>query len=384
MGQSLECFWVALRLGLTSFGGPVAHLGFFQKEYVERRAWVSDATFRELLALSQLLPGPSSSQLGAAIGKERAGWAGLIAAWAGFTLPSALVMGLLGIYWRDFPENWLRSAGAGLAAVTLAVVGNATLQLGRTLCPCGVTRGVAVFSLVGMLLWSDPLMQMGVLVMGGVLGVMFLEGEGSTNTSEGVDNRVGPWWCCVVFLLLLGGSFFPFEHGFVQLMAVIYRAGALVFGGGHVVMPLLEAGVVEGGLLTPDTFSAGYGMTQAIPGPLFTFASFLGGAGGGGMGAVLGTVIVFLPGLLLLAAVLPRRGYIQKQAWAESAVKGASAAVVGLLATVVLGLLREGGAGQLWQLVLAAVSFVVLWRGLFPVWALVLAVVAGSVLLGSF
>ncbi len=378
-----ECFFVALKLGLTSFGGPVAHLGFFQKEYVEKRKWISESVFHELLALCQLLPGPASSQLGAAIGRERGGWAGLIAAWLGFTLPSALVMGLLGVFWADFSGEWVSGAALGLGAVTLAVVTLATYQLGRTLCPSVSTAALAVVSALLMIVFPYPLMQIGVILLGGLFGARYLKGSSAGESGEASGSRGVGMVCGVIFLLLLGVSFFVIGGAFGELMAAIYQAGALVFGGGHVVMPLLETGVVETGLIHEETFLAGYGATQAVPGPVFTFGAFIGGAGGGWVGAVCGTIAIFLPGLLLLSAMLPQRAWLRKQAWAPGAVAGAGAAVVGLLAAVVFGLLKGSFSLTSWPLWVAVGCAIILYKKWVPVWALVLLVSGLGVILGN-
>lgn len=381
----LECFLVSLKLGLTSFGGPVAHLGYFREAYVERDKWLSEKRFAELLALTQFLPGPASSQLGAAIGYERAGWLGGLAAWLGFTLPSALLMiafaAGMGSIEGWFGSGWLH----GLKLAAIAVVAVALLGMRKGLCPRWPEMLLAVVALIVLsmlpIIWIQPL----VILVGGLLGVMaFHKEEAALMAGESVDeaNPVAGvaamrglviasllMLVMIVAPLLLGGG------KDAQATGGLLRAGALVFGGGHVVLPLLESSSVDTGLLAKDTFLAGYGAAQAVPGPLFTFAGFLGASmelfGNAWLGGAVGIIVIFLPGMVLLAGGLPVWDRLKHFAWARAGVRGANATVVGLLAAALLGMLTGGSVGGILDgagILLLALAIYFKW---LPVWLLV-------------
>ena len=329
----LEVFRVFLRLGLTSFGGPAAHLGYFHDEFVRRRQWLSESAYGEVVALCQLLPGPASSQVGLAIGYLRGQYPGAVAAWLAFTLPSAVLMTLfalgLGLWPGAAEGGWV----AGLKLFVVAVVAQAVWQMGRTLCPDRVRQGLAVMVAVILLVAGSAVMQLLALVVAGLAGLMLRvpPGERREALSLPVQGR-RPVFFLVLFALLLLASLLPAEAGTLSwLAAEMYRSGALVFGGGHVVLPWLEEGFVASGQVPADTFLAGYGAAQAVPGPLFSFSAFLGGTVGGVQGSILALVSVFLPGVLLVFAGLPLWQWLRHHDKARSALAGVSAGVVGLL-----------------------------------------------------
>lgn len=419
-----EVLRVAFRLGLTSFGGPIAHLGYFHREYVVRRRWLDEATFAELVALCQLLPGPASSQLGIAIGSRRAGLAGGLAAWLGFTLPSAFLLGALGL-----ASSSLDLAGAGwahgLKLVAVAVVALAVVTMARTLAPDGPRRALALAAALVVLLLPGALTQVGLIVAGAALGLALAtlrrrtaEREswvGATGVAPsqvvpssgtppgGVTPRVAVVALASVALLLIAlpvlaaaaaGSPVARPLGLVD---AFYRAGALVFGGGHVVLPLLESGVVAPGFVARDAFAAGYGAAQAVPGPLFTIASYLGavagsapgaapaglggatGVVGGIVGAVVATVAIFLPGALLVIGILPFWDRIRASARARAAFRGANVVVVGILGAALAGPVVGSAIRVPLDLALGALAVGLLATGRIPV----VAVVVGAALVGQ-
>lgn len=331
-------FLIFLRLGLTSFGGPAAHIGFFQEEFVRRRRWLTDGAYGELVALCQLLPGPASSQVGLAIGLLQGGYRGAAAAWLGFTLPSAVIMASFA-----FGLNWWPEAGesgwvAGLKLFVVAVVAHAVWQMGRSLCPDVTRVGLAIVAAAALLMAGSALVQVVVLIVAGFAGwrLALPVASAGNQGDNGLSWRRGQrfWaWFAGLFLTLLLVSMVPLAVGSQGwLAAEMYRAGALVFGGGHVVLPLLQESFVGSGHVPADTFLAGYGVTQAVPGPLFTFSAFLGAAEGRGLtGAALAVVAVFLPGALLVFAGLPLWQRLREQRAARAALAGVNAAVVGLL-----------------------------------------------------
>ena len=330
-------FLVFLRLGLTSFGGPVAHLGYFREEFVARRKWLADDVYADLVALCQFLPGPASSQVGMAIGLGRAGYAGALAAWIAFTLPSAvaLVVFAYGVTALGGATGsvWLH----GLKIAAVAVVAQAVLGMMRTLAPDRERASLAVAAAILALAVPGAWGQIGAIILGGFIGVTLLR-SGSTSITQAamplsVSRTAGLTALLIFFGLLIGLPILAAqttEQGFA-LVDSFYRAGSLVFGGGHVVLPLLQAEVVPPGWVTNDQFLAGYGAAQAVPGPLFTFAAYLGAIIGGWQIAVLCLIAVFLPSFLLVVGVLPFWEDLRRRAWAQSALRGINAAVVGLL-----------------------------------------------------
>jgi chromate transporter len=337
----VEVLRVFLRLGLTSFGGPIAHLGYFREEFVARRRWVDDGSFADLVALSQFLPGPASSQVGFALGLGRCGWAGGLAAWAGFTLPSALLLFLFARGAHLLSAPWATHVLHGLKLVAVAIVAQAVWGMARTLCP---DRQRATIALVGAAMVSagfTSLHQVLAILIGGIAGLFLCRHTSGrvTGTLSVRVPRAAGLACLVVFAALLlglriGAQVWPRSP--LALLEGFYRSGALVFGGGHVVLPLLQGAVVAPGWVSDDSFLAGYGAAQAVPGPLFTVAAYLGAIAMPSrsfLGAALALVGIFLPGLLVLAGTLPFWDVFRRKVWAQAAMQGINASVVGLLGT---------------------------------------------------
>ena len=375
-----EVFGAFLRLGLTAFGGPIAHIGYLRHEFVTRRGWLDEVRFARLLELCQFLPGPASSQLGFAIGLHRAGLRGALAAFAGFTLPSALLM--LAFAWLAPRLDAGPGAAAihGLKLVAVAVVAHGVLGMARTLLPDARHALVAVLAAALVLVVASPWMQLGVVAIGAVLGWLVL--RPSARPADATDNGVAPGGArlaALAFAALLAVAFLvPVSGGpsLVAIGAAFVRAGARVFGGGHVVLPLLEASMVAPGWLDADTFLAGYGAAQAVPGPMFTLSAYLGAQVGGPAGALVALIGIFLPGFLLLWAVLPSWDRVAAMPRARCSVAGVNAAVVGLLAAALVDPLWMQGVGDWRDAVIAAVGFTILLAGRAPLWTVAWCVLA--------
>jgi len=380
-----EVFRVFLRLGLTSFGGPVAHLGYFRAEFVARRAWLSERAYADLVALAQFLPGPASSQTGFGIGLMRAGYLGGLAAWAGFTLPSAL---LLLLFAWGAPALGASAAGAGLLhglkLVAVAIVAQAVLGMARSLCPDRARASIATVALILLLLWPGAAMQVAAIVAGGLVGLRVCRDDAQAPAEDlaiPVSHAAG-FAFLVAFTVLLAFAFLPAQGG-VALFDAFYRAGALVFGGGHVVLPLLRDAVVTPGWTADGSFLAGYGAAQAVPGPLFTFAAYLGAVaavGPGGIGgAALATVAIFLPGMLILLGALPFWHALRLRPAAQAAMRGVNAAVVGLLAAALYSPVWTGTVLTPADFAVTAAGFVLLvaWKAP-PLLVVALAAAAGT------
>lgn len=339
-GSCLEVFLIFLRLGLTSFGGPVAHLAYFRTEFVDRRRWLDDYAFSDLVALCQFLPGPASSQVGMAIGLRRAGWPGMVAAWLAFTLPTALA--LIGFALGLAHYGWLSGSAVihGLKVAAVAIVAQAVWGMGRSLCPDPTRAGLAVAAALITLVSPTAWGQVGAIFLGALVGGAVLHVPPRpilANRTQGVSRAAG-FTALALFLILLVGLPVWAELAGTPLAAQVagfYRAGALVFGGGHVVLPLLEATSVSGGMVSNADFLAGYGAAQAMPGPLFAFAAFLGalstGALSGWAGGLALLVVIFLPGALVLAAALPFWEGLRRRPGVRNMVAGVNASVVGIL-----------------------------------------------------
>ena len=336
MAAIAEIFWTFFRLGLIAFGGPLAHLGYYRRWFVEQRQWMSDGAYAQLVALGQMLPGPSSSQTGFAIGIHRAGLAGGLAAWVGFTLPSAVLMIGLGIGLQrveDLAESgWLN----GLKLAAIAVVAQALYGMARQLCPDPTRAIIAAAAALGASLIPGISGQLGVIMVGGLAAMLLLSPPASGPGDLRVPMRRRTALMALgLFVLGLGVIALPGSSE--SLWGVLYRSGALVFGGGHVVLPLLETGLVTPGLIDNDRFLAGYGAAQAVPGPIFTFGGYLGAqiAPGQAVAAgLLGVALIFAPGLLLMTALLPFWHSLSEWRRIQQALLGINAAVVGLLAAV--------------------------------------------------
>ncbi|WP_017569219.1 chromate efflux transporter [Nocardiopsis halotolerans] len=391
-GSTGEVFGAFLLLGLTSFGGPVAHLGYFRDAFVVRRGWLTESAYADLVALCQFLPGPASSQVGMAIGLRRAGYAGMVAAWTAFTLPSAvlLVAFALGVQavGAQPGAGWL----LGLKAAAVAVVAHAVVGMARSLASGKRQAAIAVAALVLVLLLPSALSQVAAILVGGALGLFWL--RATAPAPDGADEdgvpvgRATALVCLGVFAVLLAGM--PVlaaltAHPAAGLVDGFYRAGSLVFGGGHVVLPLLETEVVGSGAVDHESFLAGYGAAQAVPGPLFTFSAYLGAlmpvAGSSPLGAAIALVSIFLPSALLVVGALPFWERLRTAPRARSAVAGAGAAVVGILAAALYDPVFVQGVVSPGTMAVAAVAFVALavWR--LPAWAVVLASSAAGFLL---
>jgi chromate transporter len=379
-----EVLAVSTRLGLTSFGGPIAHLGYFRDEYVVRRRWLDEQTYADLVALCQFLPGPASSQVGIAIGVSRAGLAGGLAAWLGFTLPSALALVVFayGVRGVDADAGWLH----GLKVVAVAVVAQAVWSMARALCPDRERASIAIGAALVVVASAGAAGQVAAIVAGGLAGWWLLPIAGMPATPHArtaVSRRLAAaaWIAFFALLVLLPvlRTLTPSQP--LAVFDSFYRAGALVFGGGHVVLPLLQAEVVPPGWVTSEQFVAGYGAAQAVPGPLFTFAAYLGAVMGpwpnGWAGAALALVAVFLPSFLLVIGALPFWDALRAHARFQAALRGVNAAVVGLLLAAlyhpVWTSAIEGPAD--FALALAAFGLLALWKA--PPW-LVVAVTAAA------
>lgn len=384
-----EVFSVFFRLGLTSFGGPVAHLGYFHEEFVQRRRWMSEQDYADLVAVCQFLPGPASSQVGMAIGLRRAGYPGMAAAWLGFSLPSVVVMVAfaLGVAQAGDLSNagWL----LGLKAAAVAVVAQAVLGMAKTIVTDKLRAAVALGACIAALLMSHPLMQIAVIVAGILAGVLalwraqtrddapplYLPEQPATQTSSKALGGVALALFGVLLLALPGLARATHAPG-ATLFESFYRAGALVFGGGHVVLPLLEQATVPTGFVDHDTFLAGYGVAQAMPGPLFTFASYLGASATGVSwfwGATLATVAIFLPAALLVIGIMPFWDQLRSHPRAAGAVAGANVAVVGILAAALYNPVFIAGVSGPATMAVAATAFVALHSWKLPAWTVVIA-----------
>ena len=391
-GSLIEIFWVALRLGLTSFGGPIAHIGYFQDEYVQRRRWVDEETFADLVALSQAFPGAGSSKLGMAIGMARGGlWGGVIA-WLGFTLPSAVIMTVLGLSASRLTEDaagWIH----GLVVVAVPVVGLAVWKLWRQLAPDRFRSSIAVLSTLAVIAFPSSARTtiVIVIIIGGIVGWFFLRREAAAPRSYQLGSgRRAAVVSAVLFFGLL--ALLPVVRAVSGSSAVatadaFYGSGALVFGGGPVVLPLLESEVVGPGWVDEDTFIAGFGAAQAVPGPVFTFSSYLGASLGtepsGTWGALLALVAIFLPSFLIVVATLPTFGALRARPEVQAVLRGVNAAVVGILLAALYDPLWSSAilGPEDFGLALVALGLLAFWK--LPPWVVVIVTAAGGGLLAT-
>ncbi len=385
-----EVFRVFLRLGLTSFGGPIAHLGYFRAECVARLGWLSERAYADLVALCQFLPGPASSQVGMGIGLARAGLPGAFAAWAGFTLPSALAMILFALGIAAWGEVVPGGALHGLKVVAVAVVAQAVWGMARQLCPDPPRLALATVAAVAVLAWPSAWGQVGVILAGGLLGLALFRPQAQDSHAPlpiAVSPRLALAALVLFFGLLAGLPLLAEMTGShtLALADAFYRAGSLVFGGGHVVLPLLQAEVVPPGWIGDAAFLAGYGAAQAVPGPLFTFAAYLGAAmdpsPNGWLGGLICLLAVFAPSLLLVVGALPFWERLRHQPRAQAALLGVNAAVVGLLLAALYHPVWTSAVRGPADFGLGLAAFVALTAWKLPPWLVVLAcALAGAVL----
>ena len=386
--KSFEILLVALRLGLTSFGGPVAHLGYFRQEYVASRKWLDERTYADLVALCQFLPGPTSSQVGIAVGIGRAGLLGGVAAWLGFTLPSAAILILfaygVGEYGDFVDADWLR----GLKIVAVAVVALAVWEMAKTLAPDRQRATIAIATAVALLLWQSPFGYVVLIAASGIVGWFLLR---QTTESEGPPAGTAPFGrylavasLALFFVLLIGLPILrqAWQNDWLDIFDGFYRSGSMVFGGGHVVLPLLQSEVVTPGWVTNEEFIAGYGAAQAIPGPLFTFSAYLGTVMGEPPGdwtiGLFALGATFLPSFLILIGVLPFWDRLRSSANFRAALTGINAAVVGLLAAALYDPVWTTAINTPSDLALGITAFGLLAFWKWPPWLVVpLAALAG-------
>ncbi|MGY2895059.1 chromate efflux transporter [Deinococcus sp. UYEF24] len=391
LSRFLEVLLAFTRLGLTSFGGPVAHLGYFREEFVHRRRWLDEHTYADLVALCQFLPGPASSQVGMALGISRAGLWGALAAWLGFTLPSAILLVIFALGLTAVGDlgnvGWLH----GLKIVAVAVVAQAVLGMARTLTPDRPRAALALGSAIAALLLTNALAQVLIIAGAGLIGWRLLPAgppAGGAELPLVLPRRLGAAFLALFVALLVLLPLLRDTVGgpVISLFDSFYRSGSLVFGGGHVVLPLLQAEVVPAGWVTHDDFLAGYGLTQAIPGPLFTFSAYLGAVSHLGLNrwvaASTALVAIFLPAFLLIAGALPFWSVLRTKEVVQSALRGVNAGVVGLLLAALYTPVFTSAVTSPLDFALVLGAFVLLEYGKLPPWAVVaLSAIAGGVLL---
>jgi chromate transporter len=380
VGAAAEVLAVFLKLGLTCFGGPIAHIGYFRREFVERRRWLDDETFTDLVGLCQFLPGPASSQVGFSIGLLRAGWLGAVAAWCGFTLPSVLLLLAFAVIAPSLGGPFGTGLIHGLKLVAVAVVAQAVWDMARRLCPDHRRAAIALIALALLSVLTTVYAQLLVIVVGAVLGLLLCQSSASANAVSRQEHahefhvsRAAGAVALVLFCLLLFGLPALATAGAghaVKVFDAFYRSGALVFGGGHVVLPLLQQQTVTTGWVTSGDFLAGYGAAQAVPGPLFTFAAFLGwmlaGAPNHWAGAAIATMGIFLPGLLLVISALPYWQALRARPSMAALLAGVNAAVVGLLATALYSPVWTSAVLSQLDFAIAAIGFFLLVRWKAP------------------
>jgi chromate transporter len=381
----LEVFAVSLKLGLTSFGGPIAHLGYYHNEYVYNRKWIDEKTFVDLVALCQFLPGPASTQVSIAIGTIRAGFGGGLAAWFGFTMPSALMMVLFALVLQGFniiDSGWLH----GLKIVAAAIVAQAILAMWQKLITDKILSVIAISVFIILLFWQSAFSQIIIIAAAGAAGLFIYNKKKifeNTELEVPVSRKTG-FLCLTVFAVLL--VLLPFFSKVTgdQLISIadsFYRSGSLVFGGGHVVLPLLEQEVVPPGWVSKDVFLAGYGAAQGVPGPLFTFAAYLGAMISGIKGAAVALISIFLPAYLLIIGTLPFWNILRRSSIIQGALAGINAAVVGILLAALYNPVWISAVFSKYDLALAVLLFGMLAFIKLPPWVVVIAGAAGGMML---
>lgn len=383
MNKFLDIFITAIRLGFIALGGPAAHIGFFRETYVNRKKWLSDERFAELLAVSQFLPGPASSQLGAAIGYTRGGWLGGFMAWFGFTLPSAVGLIVFGLGVNLLEKNQFSCLHC-LMLVALGVVANAIMSMQTRLCDNWKKRVVALVTIALLILiplqWKEPM----VILLGGIIGIFFFKGEEYTEQSPVKSSKKLIAYVTISILVVCLIPFFLRGNEDLKSIGDIFKSGSLVFGGGHVVLPLLGNEFVGPDRISDTEFMAGYALTQAMPGPIFSFSGFIGSKlmlfGSSWLGGVLAIIAIFLPGMILMAGFVPVWDRFKRFSWAHGFLKGTNAAVVGLLAYAWFGMLESANMEHWWEWLIIIVSFYLLFKKIMPVWM----VIVGASIIGYF
>lgn len=392
-GHIREVFSAFLLLGLTSFGGPIAHLGYFRTEFVERRRWLSEKAYADLVALCQFLPGPASSQVGFALGLMRAGPWGAAAAWTAFTLPSAILLVLFALGSAVLEGPVSQGIIHGLKVTAVAIVAHAVWGMARSLCPDRRRAGIALAAVFTVVLVSGPLGQVAAIVIGAMAGMTLCRTHAEADVHDlplSVPAPTGHLAGLAFVALLAGLPLLAWANPTPALAAMdaFYRAGALVFGGGHVVLPLLEAEVVHSGWVSADEFLVGYGAAQAVPGPLFTFASYLGAVmtplGSSLFGAALALMMIFLPGMLLLVAVLTHWNRFRRWKSAHALMRGANAAVVGILGAALYQPVWTSAILGPYEFALALTGFLLLSIWKLPAWAVVVILASGGIVVTVF
>ena len=375
-------FLIFLRLGLTSFGGPIAHLGYFRDEFVIRRKWLTENSYADLVALCQFLPGPASSQVGIAIGLSRAGYSGALAAWIGFTMPSAIALILFAIGIISYGDIIPLGVLHGLKIAAVAVVAQAVWGMGRNLCTDVARVSIMALAACFVLLVPSALGQVSVIAIAAIIGLILFKPEkviAHDPLPITVRRRTGLFWLCAFFLLLIGlpllTALYPSQT--LSMVDTFFRAGSLVFGGGHIVLPLLQTEVIPAGWLSNDTFLAGYGAAQAVPGPLFTFAAFLGGsmnqAPNGWLGGMICLIAIFAPSFLLVMGALPFWEGLRQNLRTRAALSGINAAVVGLLLAALYQPVWTSAILEAKDFGLALVALVALMFWKLPAWLVVIS-----------
>ncbi|WP_077212869.1 chromate transporter [Bacillus dakarensis] len=381
----LEILLVSSRLGLTSFGGPVAHLGYFHNEYIQRRKWMDEKSYADLVALCQFLPGPASSQVGIGIGVMRAGVLGGIVSFIGFTLPSVIALIIFALILQGLnigEAGWIH----GLKIVAVAVVAHAILGMAKNLTPDLTRKTIALFALVGTLLWQTAFTQVGVIILAGLIGFLLYRQQLDDNDAA-LHFPVSKAFAIACLTLFFGLLFLlpvlreVTSLNWIAMFDSFYRSGSLVFGGGHVVLPLLEREFVPAGMLSEEAFLAGYGAAQAVPGPLFTFAAYLGAVMGGWQGGLLATAAIFLPAFLLVLGTLPFWDSLRRNPKIKGALMGVNAAVVGILVSAFYHPIWTSSILAPIDFAFAAILFSMLVYWKLPPWIIVLTGAIGGTLM---
>ncbi|MGM0899520.1 MAG: chromate transporter [Bacillota bacterium] len=382
----LEILMVSTRLGLTSFGGPVAHLGYFHEEYIRRRKWMDEKSYADLVALCQFLPGPASSQVGIGIGVMRAGVLGGIVSFIGFTLPSVIILILFALLLHSFgfsDAGWIK----GLKIVAVVVVAHAILGMAKNLTPDAQRKTIALFAIIITLLWQTAFTQVAVILLAAFIGFLLYRDQTLEENTNQVQFPISHRFaviCLTLFFGLLVALPLLREVTNLDWLALFdsfYRSGSLVFGGGHVVLPLLEREFVPTGWLSEEEFLAGYGMAQAVPGPLFTFAAYIGAVINGWKGGLLATVAIFLPAFLLILGTLPFWNSLRRNPKIKGALMGVNAAVVGILIAALYHPIWTTSILTAIDFAFAAVLFSMLVHWKLPPWVIVATGAIGGFLL---